>query len=193
MAQNITLLGASYADVPSVTLPKTGGGTASFTDVSDTTSTASDVVAGTYFYTAAGNKTQGTITSRTSTDLSASGATVTAPAGYYASAATKTISSGSATASASKGAVSNHSITVTPSVTRTAGYITAGSANGTAVTVSASELVSGSETKTANGTYDVTNLASLVVSVPIVTYYTGSSDPSASLGANGDIYLKTGV
>ena len=80
----------------------------------------------------------------------------------YASAS---IAAGGATASATKGTVSNHSITVTPSVTRTAGWVTAGSANGTAVTVSASELVSGSETKTANGTYDVTNLASLVVNV----------------------------
>ena len=79
--------------------------------------------------------------------------------------ATASVSAGSATASATKGTVSNHSVTVTPSVTRTAGYITAGSANGTAVTVSASELVSGSETKTANGSYDVTNLASLVVNV----------------------------
>ena len=105
--------------------------------------------------------------------------------------ATASVASGSATASATKGTVSNHSITVTPSVTRTAGYITAGSANGTAVTVSASELVSGSETKTANGTYDVTNLASLVVSIPIVTYYTGSSAPSSSLGSNGDIYLQS--
>ena len=43
MAQNITLQGASYSDVPAVTLPKTGGGTASFTDVSDTTAAASDV------------------------------------------------------------------------------------------------------------------------------------------------------
>lgn len=32
MAQNITLLGASYTDVPAVTLPKTGGGTAKFVD-----------------------------------------------------------------------------------------------------------------------------------------------------------------
>lgn len=79
--------------------------------------------------------------------------------------ATASVSAGSATASATKGTVSNHSVTVTPSVTRTAGYITAGSANGTAVSVSASELVSGSETKTANGTYDVTNLAQLVVNV----------------------------
>ena len=52
-------------------------------------------------------------------------------------------------------------------------------------------IPSGSETKTANGTYDVTNLASLVVNVPIVTYRTGSSAPSNSLGSDGDIYLQT--
>lgn len=80
----------------------------------------------------------------------------------YASAS---VAAGGATASASKGSVSNHSISVTPTVTRTAGWVSAGTANGTAVTVSASELVSGSETKTANGTYDVTNLAELVVNV----------------------------
>lgn len=60
MAQNITLLGASYSDVPSVTLPKTGGGTASFVDVTDTTAAASDVASGKYFYTAAGVRTAGT-------------------------------------------------------------------------------------------------------------------------------------
>lgn len=32
MAQNITLLGANYPDVPAVTLPITGGGTATFSD-----------------------------------------------------------------------------------------------------------------------------------------------------------------
>lgn len=30
MAQNITLLGATYQDVPAVNLPKAGGGTATF-------------------------------------------------------------------------------------------------------------------------------------------------------------------
>lgn len=60
MAQNITLMGASYSNVPAVTLPKTGGGTASFTDVSDTTAAASDVASGKYFYTSAGVRTQGT-------------------------------------------------------------------------------------------------------------------------------------
>lgn len=154
------------------------------------------------------------ITRRSSTDLTASGATVTVPAGYYESQASKAVatmtlpsaptssSSGTSkgtisrststrylniptgynstaqyytieavangtagTPTATKGTVSNHSISVTPSVTNTTGYITGGTKTGTAVTVSASELVSGSETKTANGTYDVTNLAQLVVSV----------------------------
>ena len=204
------------------------------------------------------------ITQRSSTDLTVGGATVTAPAGYYASSAQKSIQSGTegtptatksavsnnsvsitpsvtnsagyitgstktgtaitvsaselvdgtfainssgtkdvtnyasasvaaggATASATKGSVSNHSITVTPSVTRTAGYVTAGTSNGTAVTVSASELVSGSQTITDNGTVDVTNLASVTVAIPFVTYYTSSSTPTSSQGSDGDIWLVT--
>ena len=106
------------------------------------------------------------ITQRSSSDLTTSGATVTVPAGYYSSQATKTVSSGTAgNPTATKGTVSNHSVSVTPSVTNGTGYITGGTKTGTAVTVSASELVSGSETKTENGTYDVTNLAELVVNV----------------------------
>lgn len=66
MAQNITLMGASYSAVPAVTLPKTGGGTASFTDVTDTTAAAADVATGKYFYTAAGVRTQGTNSGGTS-------------------------------------------------------------------------------------------------------------------------------
>ena len=60
MSQNITIMGASYSAVPAVTLPKTGGGTASFIDVTDTTAAASDVASGKYFYTAAGVRTAGT-------------------------------------------------------------------------------------------------------------------------------------
>ena len=204
------------------------------------------------------------ITQRSSSDLTASGATVTVPSGYYSAQASKAVASGSAgTPTASKGTVSNHAISVTPSVTNTTGYITGGTKTGTAVSVSASELVSGtysvtsSGTKdvtnyasasvpagtagtptatkgsvsnhaisvtpsvtnttgfitgstktgtavsvsaselvsgtlsvTANGTSDVTNYASVNVAIPIVTYYTGTSTPSSSLGNNGDIYLK---
>lgn len=132
------------------------------------------------------------ITRRSSSDLTASGATVTVPSGYYSEQASKAVATGTAgTPTATKGTVSNHSISVTPSVTNTAGYITGGTKTGTAVTVSASELVSGSQTVTDNGTVDVTNLASVVVAIPIQHYYTGSSAPSSSLGADGDIYLKT--
>lgn len=46
MAQNITLLGASYSAVPAVTLPKTGGGTAQFDDTTDADATASDILQG---------------------------------------------------------------------------------------------------------------------------------------------------
>lgn len=86
---------------------------------------------------------------------------------YYLNSVTVTaVTAGSAgTPTATKGTVTNHSVTVTPSVTNTTGYINGGTVNGTAVTVTASELVSGSQTLTANNTYDVTNLAQVVVLV----------------------------
>lgn len=60
MAQNITLLGASYSAVPAVVLPKTGGGTARFDDASITTATASDVASGKIFLANDGTITTGT-------------------------------------------------------------------------------------------------------------------------------------
>ena len=60
MAQNITLLGASYSDVPAVMLPKTGGGTARFDDASVTTAIEADVAAGKIFLLADGSLGTGT-------------------------------------------------------------------------------------------------------------------------------------
>lgn len=131
------------------------------------------------------------ITRRSSTDLTAIGAFVSVPAGFYENSASKAVSSGTeGTPTATKGAVLNHSISVTPAVVNSAGYITGGTKTGTAASVSASELVSGSQTISDNGTVDVTNLAQVVVSIPFSTIYTGSSDPSSSLGVDGDVYLK---
>lgn len=131
------------------------------------------------------------VTRRSSSDLTVSGAQVTAPAGYYSASASKSVASGTAgMPTASKGTVSNHSVSVTPSVTNTTGYISGGTKTGTAVTVSASELVSGTLTVSETGTKDVTNYASVNVDIDFITYYTGSSTPSSSLGSDGDIYLK---
>lgn len=134
------------------------------------------------------------VTQRSSSDLSASGATVTAPAGYYASAATKAVASGTAgTPTATKGTVSNHSVSVTPSVTNTAGYISGGTKNGTAVTVTASELASGNKEITSNGSnIDVVGYSTVSVNVSggggkNVQYVMGS----ASVRTNG--YTSTGM
>lgn len=45
MAQNLTIAGASYNDVPAITVPTQGGGYASFIDTSDGTVVAEDVLA----------------------------------------------------------------------------------------------------------------------------------------------------
>lgn len=58
--KNIRLLNATYSAVPAVQLPIDGGGTATFTEITDTTAEASDVATGKYFYTASGVKTEGT-------------------------------------------------------------------------------------------------------------------------------------
>lgn len=92
MAQSVVINGVTYSNVPEVDIPKSGGGTAKFTDITDTTAAAGDVLSGKYFYTSAGTKTQGSIASKSSSDLTASTLTVTAPAGYYASNASKTLS-----------------------------------------------------------------------------------------------------
>ena len=70
------------------------------------------------------------------------------------------------TPSASVGTVTNHSVSITPTVTNSTGYITGGTKTGTAVTVSASDLVSGSCTITSNGTVNVVDLATVTVNVP---------------------------
>ena len=129
---------------------------------------------------------------RTSSDLTVSEATVTVPAGYYASQASKSVATGTeGTPTATKGTVSNNSLTVTPSVTNTAGYISGGTHSGTGVTVTASELVSGTKTITENGTgIDVTNYVSVDVNVSpnlqtkSVTYTPTTSIQTATVTAD---------
>lgn len=108
--------------------------------------------------------------SKTNISPTTSSQTITADSGYdgLSSVQINAMPTGSAgTPSASKGTVSNHSVSVTPSVTNTTGYITGSTKTGTAVTVSASELVSGNKEITANGTgIDVANYSTVSVAVP---------------------------
>ena len=171
MAQNVVINGVTYQSVPKVEIPKSGGGTAEFMDTSDATlSSGGSMLSGVTAY-AGGTKYTGSIVTKTGTDLSASGATVTVPAGYYASQATKSVSSGSATAPATISGTSasvstgtntltlSKTISVTPSVT--AGYVSSGTAGNAAVSLTASVTTKGATTYTpttsdqtiASGTY----------------------------------------
>ena len=156
-------------------------------DVTQKTVTAASMLSGTTALKNDGTDITGNIATKTSANLSASGATVTAPAGYYASDASKSVAAGTAgTPTASKGTVSNHAISVTPSVTNTTGYITGGTKTGTAVTISASELVSGTKSITTSGTTDVTNYASASVAAGSAT------TPATSITANPTISVSSG-
>ena len=135
----------------------TGSYTITENDTYDVTDTAEVVV-----------QVEPSLQSKTNISPTTSSQTIEADSGYdgLSSVQINAMPSGTeGTPIATKGAVNNHSIAVTPSVTNSAGYISGGTHNGTAVTVSASELVSGSQTVTENDTYDVTNLAELVVNV----------------------------
>lgn len=172
MSKTVKINNVTYNNVPSVEIPLSPGpGTAAFFDTSDATlDSGGKMLDGVTAY-ADGTLYTGTIETKTSADLSASGATVTAPAGYYASSASKAVASGSATApgtisgtSASVSTGTNvltltKTVSVTPSVT--AGYVSAGTAGNASVSLSATVTTKAAATITpgtsnqtiASGTY----------------------------------------
>ena len=102
------------------------------------------------------------ITRRSSTDLTASGATVTVPSGYYSAQASKAVASGSATAptaiSGTSATVSTGTNTLTLSKTVsntpqvTAGYVSSGTAGNSSVSLTANVTTKGATTYNASST-----------------------------------------
>ena len=193
MAQNVVINGVTYQNVPSVEIPKSGSGTAEFYDTSDATLDSGGKMLASYTAYANGTKYTGSIATKTGTDLSASGDTVTVPAGYYASQATKAVSAGSATAPATISGTSasvstgtntltlSKTISVTPTVT--AGYVSAGTAGNSSVSLTATVTTKAAATITP-GTSDQT--------IASGTYLTGAQIISgdANLLASN---IKSGV
>ena len=156
MAQNVIINGVTYNAVPEVDIPKSGGGTAVFTDTSDATlSSGGQMPNGVTAY-ANGIKITGSAAENDSSDLTVSGATVTVPAGYYSSSASASVSAGSATAPATISGTSasvstgtntltlSKTVSVTPTVS--AGYVSAGTAGNSAVSLTASVTTKGAAT-----------------------------------------------
>lgn len=172
MAKSVVIRNVVYADCPEVTIPVQGGGQAQFLDTSDATlDSGSKLPLGVTAY-AGGTKITGSAAVNTSSQLTASGDTVTAPAGYYAESASKAVAGGTVTAPASISGTSasvstgsntitlSKTVSVTPSVS-TAGYISAGTAGNSAVSLTATVTTKAAATITpsttdqtiASGTY----------------------------------------
>lgn len=191
--QSVIINGVTYSNVPQVSIPKVGSGTADFYDTSDATlDSGGKMLSGNTAY-ANGVKYTGSIATKSGTDITASGDTVTVPAGYYASQQTKAVASGSATGpatvSGSSASVSTGTNTITLSKTISitpvvsAGYVASGTAANASVSLTASVTTKGATTYTPS-TSDQTIAAS--------TYLTGAQtiEGDANLVASN---IKSGV
>ena len=129
------------------------------------------------------------ITQRDDTDLTASGATVTVPAGYYASQETKSVS----TTTHSNPTVSVNSTTglVTASHTQGTGYVTGGTTTGTLqlTTKAATTITPTTSEQTAVNANVYTTGAVKVAAMPTGTL----SNPSISVSSAGLITATSGV
>lgn len=173
---NVIINGVEYEGVPRVDIPLVSdpSDSAEFYYTGDATAAAGDILSGKTAFGASG-VINGSIQTKTSSDLTASGATVTAPAGYYATAASKAVASGSATTPAT-------TITANPtvSVNSSTGLITATVTGSKSITptVSAGYISTGTA-----GTVSVSGSGTEQLSVLGATSYTpGTTDQTIAAG-----------
>ena len=84
MAQNVIINGVTYQNVPRVEIPKSGGGTAQFHDISDATlDNGNKMLSGVTGYGASGAKITGTIPGKTAATYTPGTSYQTIAAGQY--------------------------------------------------------------------------------------------------------------
>lgn len=169
-------------------------------DTSDATATANDILNNKTAYVD-GSKITGNIPSKSSSNLTVSGATVTAPAGYYPTAATKTIDSGSTTQNAPT--INSSTGLVTATATVTAGYqgastksntlqlttqaaqtITPGTTN---QTIAAGKYLTGAQTIAGDENLVSGNIAEGVSIFGVTGTYSGGTDTTDATATANDI------
>lgn len=178
-----------------------GNNSGSGVDVSGVTAIASDVLSPKVFVDSTGAEQTGTIATKTSSDLTASGATVTVPAGYYASQATKSVAT--ATQATPSISVSSSGL-ITASATQSAGYVSSGSKSATKQlstksattytpstsnqTISSGYYLTGTQTIKGDSNLVASNIKSGVSIFGVSGSYSGESN--ASVGGELTAYSK---
>lgn len=174
-----------------------GSGGVTLPELTNPAST-SDILSGKEAIDGDGNVITGTIATKTSSDLIASGATVTVPAGYYASNTSKSVASGSAktpattitktpTISVNSSGLITAAVSGTQNITPTvsAGYVSSGTAGTITVSGSATKQLTTQAAKT------ITPTTSSQTAVASGRYTTGAITVAAIPSNYEDVGTET--
>lgn len=196
MAKSVIINGVTYADVPYVNIPLSGGsGNAKFVDTDSGTAAATDIRAGEKAWVD-GAEVTGTIPEKSASDVSVSGKTVSVPAGIYDDPVAKSVADGTVTPTATVtgdeigDTVTDYEIDVTPAATVAAGYV---SGNKTGTVVKKYVQV---EDKTATPTtsaQDITPTAGKLLKKVHVNAVSLSGDATAADVMNGKTFYNTSL